>query len=100
MKTYWIWPRLRDMDPSKRFLSKFLSLVDLGSFIDSKALADHVTRTPLVQLHRPSLFMRAPQGRYAVAELVEFLHGTEYWSIHAGAMFTQYVVAQPLSFGF
>lgn len=94
MKTYWIWPRLRDLDPSKRFLSGFLSLVDLGSFIDSKALADHVTRTALVQIHRPSLFMRAPQGGYVIAELVTFLHGTGYWSICAGAMFTQYVVAQ------
>jgi hypothetical protein len=93
LKTYWIWPRLRDLDSSRQFLSRFLSLVDLGSFIDSKALADHVTRTPLIQLHRPSLFMRETRGGYVIAELVKFLHGTGYGSIHAGAMFTQYVIA-------
>jgi hypothetical protein len=92
LKTYWIWPGLRDLDLSKQFLSRFLSLVDLGSFIDSKALADHVTRTPPVQLYRPSLFMRERMGGYAIAELVKFLRGTEYGSIHAGTMFTQYVV--------
>jgi len=37
--------------------------------------------------------MRETKGRYVIAELVKFLHGTERGSIHAGAMFTQYVVA-------
>ncbi|KAF8460963.1 hypothetical protein DFH94DRAFT_790038 [Russula ochroleuca] len=94
LKTYWIWPRLRDLDSSRQFLSRFLSLVDLGSFIDSKALADHVTRTPLIQLHRPSLFMRETRGGYVIAELVKFLHGTGYGSIHAGAMFTHHILTK------
>ena len=99
LKTFWIWPRLYDLDPNKprHFLSRFLSLVDLGSFIDSEALADYVTRIPLVGRDRPSAFMRESKGEskggYVIAELVTFLRGTESWSIHAGAMFTQYAVA-------
>ena len=92
LKTFWIWPMLHQLDSSKRFLSRLLSLVDLGSFIDSRALANHVIRIPLVQLHRPALFMRDAKDGYVIAELVKFLHGTERGSIHAGAMFTQYVV--------
>jgi hypothetical protein len=37
--------------------------------------------------------MRGTRGGYVIAELVKFLHGTENGSIHAGTMFTQYVVA-------
>lgn len=95
LKTYWIWPMLQKLDPFKndqRFLSIFLSLMDLGSFIDNRALVDHVGRTPVVQKHRPSLFMRENAG-YVIAELVKFFQGTEIPSIHAGMMFAQYVVA-------
>jgi hypothetical protein len=65
----------------------------MGSFIESRALADYVTRIPLVQRDRPPLFMRETKGGYVIAELVKYLHGTEYWSIRAGVMFTRYVVA-------
>lgn len=93
--TYWIWPMLYQLDPYKseqKFLSTFLSLVDLGSFIDSRALANHVGRTPVVQKHRPPSFMREMDAGYVIADLVKFLRGTEYGSIHAGMMFAQYVV--------
>lgn len=96
LKTYWIWPMLNTLDPYKneqRFLSTFLSLVDLGSFIDNRALADHVSRTPVVRQYRPPSFMREKNARYVIAELVEFLQGTEIWSVHAGVMFAQYVAA-------
>jgi hypothetical protein len=97
LKTYSIWPMLQDLNPFKveqRFLSTFLSLVDLGSFIDNRALADHVGRTPVVQRHRPPSFMRETNasGRYVIAELVDFWQGTKNWSIHAGMMFAQCVV--------
>ncbi len=84
---------LHDLDPYKyehRFLSNFLSLVDLGSLVDSRALAEHVGRTPVVQQYRPPSFMRGIG--YVIAELVKFLQGTEYGSIHAGMMFARYVV--------
>src|SRR6267154_750975 len=96
LKTYGIWPTLHHLDPYKneqRFLSTFLSLVDLGSFIDNRALADHVGRTPVVQQYRPPSFMREVNAGYVIAELVKFLEGTEVWSIHAGVMFAQYVIA-------
>jgi len=96
LKIYWIWPMLHHLEPYKneqRFLSTFLSLVDLGSFIDNKALADHVGRTPVVQQYRPPSFMREMKAGYVIAELVKFLQGTETWSIHAGMMFAQYVFA-------
>jgi hypothetical protein len=96
LKTYWIWPKLHRLDPYKneqKFLSTFLSLVDLGSFIDNRALADYVGRTPVVQQYRPPSFMREMNAVYVIAELVIFLQGTEVWSIHAGVMFAQYVVA-------
>lgn len=95
LKTYWIWPMLYQLDPYKneqRFLSTFLSLVDLGSIVDNRALADHVGRTLVVQQYRPPLFMREMNARYVIAELVNFVQGTEIWSIHAGMMFAQYVV--------
>lgn len=97
LKTYWIWPMLHQLDPYKneqKFLSTFLSLVDLGSsFIDNRALADHVGRTPVVQQYRPPSFMRKMNAGYVIAELVKFLQGTEICSIHAGVMFVKYVVA-------
>ena len=88
---------LQHLDPyEQRFLSTFLSLVDLGSFIDNRALAGHVGRIPIVQQYRPPLFMREMNGGtagYVIAELVKFLQGTEIYSIHAGVMFAQYVFA-------
>ena len=95
LKTFWIWPMLQQLDPYKneqRFLSTFLTLVDLGSFIDNRALADHVGRTPIVQQYRPPSFMHENVG-YVITGLVKFLQGTEHWSIHAGVIFAQYVVA-------
>jgi hypothetical protein len=93
LKTYWIWPMLQQLDPNEqRFLSTFLSLMDLGSFIDNRALADHVGRTPVVQQARPPLFMREMNAGYVIGELVNFYQGTEISSIHAGMMFAQYVV--------
>jgi hypothetical protein len=96
LKTYWIWPTLHQLEPYKyeqRFLSTFLSLVDLGSFIDNRTLADHVGRTPVVQQYRPPSYMREMNAGYVIAELVKFLQGTEKCGIHAGMMFAQYVVA-------
>lgn len=89
LKTYWIWPMLQQLDPymnEQRFLSTFLSLMDLGSFIDNRALADHVGRTPVVQQYRPPSFMREDVG-YVIGGLVGFFQGTETWSIHAGMVF-------------
>jgi hypothetical protein len=82
---------LQDLDPHRhRFLSTFLRLVDLGSFIDNKALVDHVNRTRSVQGNPPPRFIRETNGsRYVITELIGFLHGREYWSIDAGAMFVQ-----------
>lgn len=95
LKTYSIWPMLQDLNPSKneqRFLSTLLSLMDLGSFIDNRALVDHVGRTPVVQQYRPSLFMHENAG-YVIGGLVTFFQGTDIRSIHAGMIFAQYVVA-------
>jgi hypothetical protein len=84
---------LHHMDPYKqRFLSTFLSLVDLGSFIDSRALVDYLSRTTLVQQYRPQSFMRNTKDGYVIAELVEFLHGEKFEGIHAGGLFAQYVI--------
>jgi hypothetical protein len=63
--------------------------VDLGSIIDSKSLVDHITRTPLGQQYRPPWLMRNTRDSYVIFELVEFLHGEKYGSIHAGACFIQ-----------
>ena len=93
LKIFWIWPTLHQLDPYKhKFLSTFLSLVDLGSFIDSRTLVDHLSRTTLVQQYRPLPFMRNAKDGYVIAELVEFLHGEKYEGIHAGALFAQYVI--------
>jgi hypothetical protein len=83
---------LNDLDPYKhphRFLSTFMTLVDLGSFIDSRALVDHISRTPSVRLYRPPWLMRNTRDSYVIFELVKFLHGEKYESIHAGAFFIQ-----------
>jgi hypothetical protein len=81
---------LNDLDPYKhRFLSTFMTLVDLGSFIDSRALVDHISRIPVVQQYRPPPLMRNTRDGYVIFELVKFLHGEEYGSIHAGALFIQ-----------
>ena len=95
LKTNWIWPNLytlHNLDPfDPRFLSIFLRFVDLGSFIDSKALVDYVNRTSLVQRSRPRVFMRGERDGYVILELLGFLRGDEYHSINAGAAFIQCV---------
>jgi hypothetical protein len=83
---------LHDLDPSRpKFLSTFLRLVDLGSFIDNKALIDHVNRTRSVQKYPPPRFIRDTNttGGTVITELIAFLHGNEAWSVDAGAMFVQ-----------
>ncbi|KAH9172883.1 hypothetical protein EDB89DRAFT_1962838 [Lactarius sanguifluus] len=93
LKTHWIWPNLNNLEPyNSRFLSSLLRLVDLGSFIDSKALVDHVNRTSLVQQYRPPFLMRGERDGYVILELLGFLRADEYSSIHAGATFIQYIL--------
>jgi tetratricopeptide (TPR) repeat protein len=96
LKTHWIWPNLYDLhtlDPlNPRFLSTLLRSVDLGSFIDSRALVDHVNRTNLVQRSRPAIFMRRERDVYVILELLDFLRGAEYYSIDAGVAFMNYVI--------
>ena len=98
LKTHWIWPNLytlHTLDPfDPRFLSIFLRFVDLGSFIDSKALVDHVNRTSLVQRFRPRIFMRRERDGYVILELLGFLRADEYHSINAGAAAIQCVSNQ------
>jgi len=95
LKTHWIWPNLYNLDPyNPRFLSSLLRLVDLGSFIDNKALVDHVERTSLVQQYRPPFYMRGERGGYVILELLGFLRADENGSIHAGAAFIKYVLHQ------
>ena len=88
---------LDQLDPYKhKFLSNFLSLVDLGSFTDSRALVNHLNRAPLVQQYRPPSYMRDTKDAYVIAELVEFLHGEKFEGIHAGALFAQYVITDSI----
>ncbi|KAH8984683.1 hypothetical protein EDB92DRAFT_2117026 [Lactarius akahatsu] len=95
LKTHWIWPNLKNLEPyNSRFLSSLLRLVDLGSFIDNKALVDHVNRTSLVQQYRPPFLMRGERDGYVILELLGFLRADEKGSIHAGAAFIQYVLHQ------
>jgi len=83
---------LSNPDPNHpKFLSTFLRLVDLGSFIDSEALAEHVNRTCLNQKSRPACFMRDTKDRYVIEEVVGFLRGRGAGSVYAGAIFIQYV---------
>jgi hypothetical protein len=83
---------LSDLDPNQPwFLSRFLSLVDLGSFIDSEALAEHVNRTCLNQQPLPPCFMHETDDRYVIAEVVWFLRGRGAGSTHLGTIFIQYV---------
>ncbi|KAH9005748.1 hypothetical protein EDB86DRAFT_2875623 [Lactarius hatsudake] len=90
LKTHWIWPNLYSLQPNNpRFLSSLLRLVDLGSFIDNKALVNHLHRTRLVQQDRPSFLMRRERDGYVVLALLAFLRADEYDSIHAGAAFIQ-----------
>ncbi|KAF8261744.1 hypothetical protein EI94DRAFT_1809815 [Lactarius quietus] len=97
LKTHWIWPSLYSLEPiNPRFLSKLLRLVDLGSFIDSKALVDHVNRTSLVQRFRPTILMRGERDGYVILELLEFLRADEYSSINAGAAFIQHVLLKKI----
>ena len=73
-------------------LSTFLRLVDLGSFLDSTALVDHVHRTCLARRHPPPQIMLDAKHGYVIPRMVAFLHGKEYRSINAGALFTKCVV--------
>jgi hypothetical protein len=94
LKTHWIWPNLNNLEPyQSRFLSSLLRLVDLGSFIDNKALVEHVQRTSLVQKYCPPFLMRKG-GSYVILELLQFLRGDDNRSIHAGAAFIQCVSRQ------
>ena len=93
LKTFWIWPMLSELNLHKhRILSAFLRLVDLGSFLDSTALVDHVKRTCLSSRrhHPPQIMLDANHG-YVIPQVVVFLHGMEYESIHAGTLFIKYV---------
>lgn len=94
LKTHWIWPTLHSLQLHKMILSSLLRLVDLGSFIDNKALVDHVDRTSLVQKQRPPFLMRKEEDGYVILELLTFLRGDQNDSIHAGATFLQYVFHQ------
>lgn len=95
LKSHWIWPSLHSLDPYQpRFLSPLLRLVDLGSFIDNKALVEHVHRTSLVQKYCPPFLVRKEGGRYVILELLQFLRGDGNGSIHAGAAFIQCVSHQ------
>jgi hypothetical protein len=97
LKTHWIWPNLYHLEPyNPRFLSSLLRLVDLGSFIDNKALVAHVERTSLIQRYRPPLFMRGERNGYVILELLGFLRADpgDNVSIHAGAAFIKYAVYQ------
>ena len=93
LKAYWIWPTLYNLEPyNAKFLSSLLRLVDLGSFIDNKALVAHVERSSLVQQYRPPFLMRGERDGYVVLELLWFLRADENSSIHAGAAFIKYVL--------
>jgi len=97
LKTFWIWPMLSDLNLDNPWtLSTFLRLVDLGSFLDSTALVGHVQRTCLARGHLPppQIMLDANHG-YVIPLVVVFLHGIEYESIHAGTLFTKYVVQLP-----
>ena len=96
LKTFWIWPMLSELNLDGRWiLSTFLRLVDLGSFIDSTALVDHVKRTCLDRRHPPPQIMLDPSHGYVIPHVVGFFHGMGYESIHAGTLFTKYVVRLP-----
>ncbi len=90
LKTHWIWPNLNSLEPyHPKFLTSLLRLLDLGSFIDNKALVDHFYRTGLVQLYRPPFLMRGERDGYVILELLRFLRADESGSIHAGVAFIQ-----------
>ena len=95
LKTFWIWPMLSELNlelDRPGILSTFLRLVDLGSFLDSTALVGHVYRTCLARRHLPPQIMVDANHGYVIPRIVAFLYGREYGSIHAGALFTKYVV--------
>ena len=93
LKTFWIWPMLSELNLDRPWiLSTFLRLVDLGSFLDSTALVDHVHRTCLALRHPPPQIMLDANHGYVIPRMVEFLHGKADRSINAGALFTKYVV--------
>ena len=93
LKTFWIWPMLSELNLDRHWiLSMFLRLVDLGSFMDSTALVDHVKRTCLSsRRHPPPQIMLDPNHGYVIPCVVVFLHGIDYGSIHAGTLFIKYV---------
>ncbi|KAI9436974.1 hypothetical protein H4582DRAFT_1853973 [Lactarius indigo] len=93
LRTHWIWPNLNNLEPYQpKFLSSLLRLVDLGSFIDNKALVDFVHRTSLVQKYSPPFLMREERDGYVILDLLEFLRGDKNGSIHAGAMFIRHIL--------
>ena len=96
LKTYWIWPMLSELNLDRHWiLSTFLRLVDLGSFMDSTALVDHVKRTCLARRHPPPQIMLDANHGYVIPYVVVFLHGMECESVHAGTLFTKYVIQLP-----
>ncbi|KAI0286423.1 hypothetical protein BC826DRAFT_1108859 [Russula brevipes] len=99
LKTFWIWPMLSELDPyaqRQKFLSTFLRLVDLGSFIDSKALFDHLGRTSVVCRYQPPLFMRGPKNRYVVNDIIDFLCGKGGGSVHLGVLSMQHILSSKI----
>ncbi|KAH8984681.1 hypothetical protein EDB92DRAFT_1885663 [Lactarius akahatsu] len=93
LRTHWIWPNLYSLEPYQpKFLSTLLRLVDLGSFVDNKALVDFVYRTSLVQIYSPPFLMREERDGYVILDLLEFLRGDKHSSIHAGAMFIRHIL--------
>ncbi|KAI0292972.1 hypothetical protein B0F90DRAFT_1767489 [Multifurca ochricompacta] len=74
-------------------MTTLLSLADLGSFIEDKALVEHVSRTRLVQ-NRPPPWLMHGQNGHIILGLVEFLRGSEKNSVHVGAMFIQHILNQ------
>ncbi|KAI9510704.1 hypothetical protein F5148DRAFT_976352 [Russula earlei] len=93
LKVFWIWPTLSILDLfQERFLSTFLSLADLGSFFDNRALVDHVS-TCLRGRPCPAYFMRDTKDGYVLAELVDFLRGQGFRSVHNGATFTLHILS-------
>ena len=79
LKTFWIWPMLNELHLDRPWiLSLFLRLVDLGSFLDSRALVGHVYRTCLARRHRPPQNMLDANHGYAIPRVVAFFHGEDW----------------------
>ncbi|KAI0258666.1 hypothetical protein BC834DRAFT_835038 [Gloeopeniophorella convolvens] len=97
LMTHWIWPALANADPyNDDFLLEFWRSIDLGWFINSRAVVEHVNRTALIQQYRHPRLMRNAFGAYAISELVDFLDGQKYSSIHAGILSIQHILRQKI----